>query len=118
MKKRSGRRKPVGWRNHSDEHALASRGIKTRYEDKIDRRAEAERREITVRRGMDGFKEVVTLSDGVHRITIPKQLYQELGDMDTDDPRYNEEEGLTYYSDEEIYENLREWSSELFEVDE
>ena len=23
------RRKPVGWRNHSDEHALASRGIKT-----------------------------------------------------------------------------------------
>ena len=29
-KKRSGRRKPVGWRNHSDEHALASRGIKTK----------------------------------------------------------------------------------------
>ena len=43
------KRKPVGWRNHSDEHALASKGIKTRYEDKIDRRTEAERREIQSR---------------------------------------------------------------------
>ena len=41
MKKRSGRRKPVGWRNHSDEHALASRGVKTTSKGIKDRYGEA-----------------------------------------------------------------------------
>ena len=39
MKKRSGK-KPVGWRNHSDEHALASKGIKTRIDKRLSPREE------------------------------------------------------------------------------